>query len=688
MAQKEILGHEHPLTLLNGDEQSKKFEKAGICFGCGKKVLLSTPRYNCLKCGDFFLHKLCAEAPLEINHPFHLDHPLVLDLQKLPYQWECNFCLGFGGGLGSGGRLGFGDRFVYHCSCGLTLHIKCALFTYYMAQSKLKELEDVELQDLYIPVTRNTNPIFGPSFSGCLVCRKPLSNSVYIFGGHGRPLYVHKECVDLPLKINHMCHREHPLLKQFFISKSLSCKVCQNSMFGRLAYCCLHCEFALDIQCLSPSPPPIIEHKSHQHPFTLFWRRAPFICDACGFEGNRVAYVCCTCKIIVHEKCTSLPRRIKSRWHDDHCLSQAYFLEDEKFKNQDCICIVCLDEVNTDLGSYSCSHCQIFAHANCATKHDDWYSEVENEDDDKSRDNLALSPITVIETNDAGEATKIKHFKHIHNLMLGSVEMEEYDTKCCDGCILPISPPYFSCTECHFSLHKVCAELPKKKRVWLHECQELLTITSDSDQIFECKICQHHSTGFGYNCDRCKNLVCFKCVTTLTQRPVNFTGHPHPLSFYLDYEGQCHGCEEDISRWAYYCKKCKFALGPKCLTLPTRVQHKCDEKHHLALTYSDDNDYSATHYCDICEERRDPSHWFYHCATCDTSAHVKCALGDFPFIKVGSILDFGIGAAGTFVKKIYYYPKCIKCDQPMTDLALEWVGPSSSSLVHMKCLAS
>ncbi|OMO92987.1 C1-like protein [Corchorus olitorius] len=335
------------------------------------------------------------------------------------------------------------------------------------------------------------------------------------------------------------------------------------------------------------------------------------------------------------------------------------------------------------------THCQIIAHANCATKHDDWYSAVEEEDvdDDQSTDGLELSSITVIETNNAGEATEIKHFKHNHNLMLGSVKMEEYDTKCCDGCILPISPPYFHCSECDFFLHKVSAELPKKKQVWLHECQKLLTITSD--QIFECKLCKHQSTGFGYKCNRycMNNFVCFKCVTTLTQRPVNSSGHPHPLSFYLDYKGKCHGCGKKIRRWAYYCKKCKFALGPECLTLPTRAQHKCDEKHLLALTSHDENDYLATHYRNICEDRRDPSLWFYHCATCETSAHVKCVLGDFSFIKVGSILELGNERpTGTFVKMIYYYPKCRNCGQPCQDMVVEWER-LAAALLPMRSLS-
>ncbi|MBA0827533.1 hypothetical protein Goarm_012309, partial [Gossypium armourianum] len=61
------------------------------------------------------------------------------------------------------------------------------------------------------------------------------------------------------------------------------------------------------------------------------------------------------------------------------------------------------------------------------------------------------------------------------------------------------------------------------------------------------------------------------------------------------------------------------------MLLPTRVRHKCDE-HLLALTYHKITDYLEHHYCDICERKRDPKSWFYHCTTCDTSAHVKCVL--------------------------------------------------------------
>ncbi|OMO79577.1 C1-like protein [Corchorus olitorius] len=277
--------------------------------------------------------------------------------------------------------------------------------------------------------------------------------------------------------------------------------------------------------------------------------------------------------------------------------------------------------------------------------------------------------------NGGREATEIKHFKHVHNLMLGSVEIVEYYDKCRDGCVLPISPPYFCGLECNFFLHKGCAELPKKKQVWLHKCQEeLLTL---SDYVLRCEICQYLCNGFGYKCNKCDGYVCLRCVSSLNQRPVNCSGHPHPLLFYLEYKGLCHGCREKTVSWAYYCKGCNFALEFKCMTLPTRAQHKCDEKHLLALTYNDDNDYSTTHYCDIWQTK-DPSHWFYRCPTCDTSAHVDCVLGSFPFIKPGSIFkkeDEDYPHPPTIVKKMYYYSRCVECLKPCRNLALECSEP-------------
>ncbi|XP_022761720.1 uncharacterized protein LOC111307776 [Durio zibethinus] len=662
-------GHEHLLVLLNEEQISNASEKAE-CSRCVEKV--SAPSFGCLKCG-FYLHKKCAEAPLEISHPFHRDHPLAL-LQSPPSSYSrcvCTFC---------------GEtckRFVYHCSCKLDFHIKCALFTYNIAEKNLKELQHVALEDPPISPESDIGEKL-KHVSRCFACWQPLKNYTYFSLDCG--FNLHKKCAELPLEMNDMCHRKHPLVLQFS-NERLSCKICQEKTqrFG-FSYCCLSCEFVVHVECVPPSS--IVEDKSHQHPFTLVRRRVPFICDACATKGNYVAYICCTCNIIVHKKCTSLPRVIKSKWHD-HLLFHTYFLEEEEaFKSLDCL--ICHEEVNTELGNYCCSDCNIIFHVNCVTEDKDSYFMVSLENEgEKSSESLELLPdisiesITcVFERNDAGEATKIEHFKHIHNLML-SDKITGCD-KSCDGCVLPILDSFYYCSQCDFFLHKACAELPKKKHVWHHHCRQPLILISDD--AFRCEYCDFISNGFAYKCNECGRQTCLRCVIALSPGARTSPKHEHPLLYYIEHEVRCSACGEYIYG-AFCCKECNFALHCGCFSLPTTARHKCDE-HLLILTNHDSNNYSECYYCDICEKRRDPNHWFYHCATCDKSAHIDCVLGEFPFIKLGGIYKYEDHPHPlTFVNKIYYYPDCIRCGEPCQGLALECAKSGCNYIVHWTCMA-
>ncbi|PPD68439.1 hypothetical protein GOBAR_DD34679 [Gossypium barbadense] len=85
-------------------------------------------------------------------------------------------------------------------------------------------------------------------------------------------------------------------------------------------------------------------------------------------------------------------------------------------------------------------------------------------------------------------------------------------------------------------------------------------------------------------------------------------------------------------------------------------------------------------------ERRDPNLWFYHCAICDTSAHVNCVLGEYPFIKLGStvkVIEDAHEHPLTFVKKIYDYPNCRYCGERCLDFALECTG--CNFIAHNRC---
>ncbi|KAG4109777.1 hypothetical protein ERO13_D13G007433v2 [Gossypium hirsutum] len=618
-------GHQHPLLTLNEEQLLGNGNGVVDCSRCGEKV--SAPCFRYVECCGFYLHKTCAQAPLELNHPFHRHHPLVL-LQNPPSSYTgcvCDFC------------DKTCEKFIYHCSCGLDFHIKYALFTFNIAEGNLKELEHVALED---PSFSSKND--GGNLGKCFVCWEPLAMYTYFSLDCG--FNLHKKCAELPLKMDHLCHRKHPLVLQFN-SERRACKVCQVTQQRGFVYGCSPCDLAIHIDCASPLP--VIE--DHQHPFTLFWRQNPFICDACGTEGL----------IMVHKKCISLPRIIR------------HYLHIHQY------------------GSYFGADCNVIFHVNCALHGKGWYCIVSQEnEDDKSLDIPVNSITKVLERNDAGQATVIEHCEHKHYLML-SDQISEHGDKCCDGCLLLISAKFYHFLRCDFFLHKSCAELPKKKLFPYHFCYgkpfsgpKPFILTSDC--MFKCEQCRYLFNGFSYKCNECGIHMCLGCFVLCLQDAVKIPGHKHPLLYYYDYEEHCSGCGEDIIS-TFGCKDCNFNLCNRCVTQPTRVRHKCDE-HILALTYDKVNDYAKYHYCDICEKERDAKRWFYHCETCDTSVHVNCVLGEYSFIKLGSTYNEGNHEHPlTFVKKIHYYPECVECGEPCEDLSLKCAEPGCNYIAHWEC---
>jgi hypothetical protein len=61
--------------------------------------------------------------------------------------------------------------------------------------------------------------------------------------------------------------------------------------------------------------------------------------------------------------------------------------------------------------------------------------------------------------------------------------------------------------------------------------------------------------------------------------------------------------------------------------------------HPFTLCHTLEDD-SSEYYCDICEEERDPKHWFYYCSNCNYHAHLGCILGKYLNCKFGSAYKF------------------------------------------------
>ncbi|KAJ6968038.1 hypothetical protein NC653_036086 [Populus alba x Populus x berolinensis] len=227
---------------------------------------------------------------------------------------------------------------------------------------------------------------------------------------------------------------------------------------------------------------------------------------------------------------------------------------------------------------------------------------------------------------------EIEHFSHQHNLILN--DKVDDDLKC-DGCMLPISTPFYSCASCNFFLDKTCSiELPRRKKWPYHENQLILFWNQGVHNLYYCYVCNQYFRGLSGCCVSGESKVFLKCAV------------------------------------------CDFKLGMKCVTLPYKARHEYDD-HPLFLTYINENDYQPS--CIICEKYRDPKLWFYRCEECDFDAHPECALGKYPYVKLGEVRTYPKHPHPlALVDKTQDYAACDTCGEPCDDLALECTDSNCS----------
>ncbi|XP_038685701.1 uncharacterized protein LOC119985478 [Tripterygium wilfordii] len=190
----------------------------------------------------------------------------------------------------------------------------------------------------------------------------------------------------------------------------------------------------------------------------------------------------------------------------------------------------------------------------------------------------------------------------------------------------PISHPFYRCVECGFFLHKTCIDLPNQIRPVFHDHPLTLLPSAPHDNgTFECSLCSNNCHGFVYACEECKNFYAdVRCASI----PLNIRhpGHDHRLSFTRihNYNSYCYSCSSKDA-YLFKCNECPFDIDYRCATLPSTARY-WDHEHPLVLTYHTNDDGSDAYYCDICEKKRDPKHWYYYCAQCEYAGHPICAL--------------------------------------------------------------
>ncbi|PKI69622.1 uncharacterized protein LOC116210167 isoform X1 [Punica granatum] len=244
----------------------------------------------------------------------------------------------------------------------------------------------------------------------------------------------------------------------------------------------------------------------------------------------------------------------------------------------------------------------------------------------------------------------IQHFSHEHPLVLIQPANNTSTSYKCHVCIRGSGPeagPLYGCEDCHFYLHKPCAERQLAPQIEhpLHPSHPLILNPGlDGDgscRTYWCSCCRKNYTNFSYHCSECDynlDLECAALVPTLKLRdPIHLLFLFEKVGFSVD--AWCSVCGEDFGVGAdseilshtFVCAipQCGHALHLHCapITLPETVRHENHNFHDLVYTKAvAEGGYWDGHYCDACEQKRAPYLPVYYCKECNFACHVFCGI--------------------------------------------------------------
>ncbi|KAA8518238.1 hypothetical protein F0562_015712 [Nyssa sinensis] len=271
------------------------------------------------------------------------------------------------------------------------------------------------------------------------------------------------------------------------------------------------------------------------------------------------------------------------------------------------------------------------------------------EDLDPNLINLPLLPVKYVELisqfskkfnlGENPSVTEVNHFSHDHPLILSEVQSNKdvkNDEISCNGCVEPISAPFYSCAQCSFHLHKCCVQLPETVQHPFHQRHPLYLRGQGPDNFyyFKCNNCNKLCNGFSFNCAGCYFSLDVTCASL--SDTIKHEAHEHQLIHIRSPNCLCNACGEYLSGLALACKICGFYISNHCAMLPHTARHRYDE-HPLYLSYPPFDDHPNKFYCEICEKEIDPKLWLYRCRDCCLSFHTRCIspVEDYPNFKFG-----------------------------------------------------
>ncbi|XP_031375857.1 uncharacterized protein LOC116190316 [Punica granatum] len=385
---------------------------------------------------------------------------------------------------------------------------------------------------------------------------------------------------------------------------------------------------------------------SHEHGLVLreLSENCSFSCDFCSFpvNGPTPAYHCLECELVLHELCAKLPPQIQHPSHPEHSL---IFTGIHCCFSHDRRCCGC-DRPLFAGGTYECHGCNLAWHVGCVA---------------------ATLPPPQDEPKHKEE--KIHHFAHEHPLTTIHVNVPTEIN--CKACQEKMSGLAYGCRGCVFMLHESCALLPREIQHPFHP-QHQLTLLSDFETTFRCKVCERYCQ-FAYNCNECDFNLDVKCAVSITdpsqddqysidnRREIHHFSHPHQLTC-LHAKTKvgitCKVCQEEISGDScefYCCPDCLFMLHVLCAKLPQEIAHPLHPDHPLICQ-------ANFQECSLCS----CNYGFgFKCEECRFGLHVVCALQSLSALKEEVYIN---------IQHIHEHPmrlQCNKIDQKLCNVCEE-----------------
>ncbi|KAL7194203.1 hypothetical protein ACSBR1_034585 [Camellia fascicularis] len=232
---------------------------------------------------------------------------------------------------------------------------------------------------------------------------------------------------------------------------------------------------------------------------------------------------------------------------------------------------------------------------------------------------------------------ELKHSSHEHPLIFNTEHKSDGIDSFCYGCEQPVSgpSPSYSCSQCRFFLHKLCAEQPEQVvKHHLHPDHPLLFQHQPYRyKHTECSACRGTLQRFSYicpspSCNFRLDAVCASMGYRIQQQVDDTRFHKHPLiPLHKPALFLCDACGKEHRDASFLCSTCGFWVSQQCASLPSIIPRSDRHRHPLTLIHSHPSRYTKfSTVCEICSDQVNISYWVYCCAKCKYYAHLYCAL--------------------------------------------------------------